>query len=534
MVDGKVSSRMLVKGAFVLTIAAFISKILSAVYRIPFQNIVGDIGFYIYQQVYPFYGIAIALSTYGFPVIISKLLAERYEENDLDGVNLVLRSAFLLLSFIGVSLFLCVHFGAGWIATLMGDRQLELLIKIISLSFLFLPFLSTLRGYFQGKGDMIPTAVSQVVEQLVRVITILAFSFVLISAGYSLYYAGGGALFGSLTGGVMAIFILSSFLIIRKDRSFIKIFKGSWREHFGLIKILGLQGTAICISGMLLVLLQFIDAFSVYSYLVASGMNENEAKEIKGVYDRGQPLIQLGTVVATSISLTAVPLITAAYKQKDFKAVKEYILLALKVSMIVGLGASIGLINLIDPVNTMLFENSKGSSVLAVFCLAIFFTSLILTLSSILQGVGKLYVPAIIIILGVLLKYGLNKWLIPTFATMGASVSTVLVLVIMTMGFVLILRRVFPIPFLAKEFYFTAVFSLMGMTAVIQIWLRVAALLTNLMPERVASVGMSLGGVIIGGLVYITLIVNSKMVNEKEIALLPLGSKLLRLKRRQE
>ncbi|MDA6131309.1 oligosaccharide flippase family protein, partial [Escherichia coli] len=66
----------LFKGALILTIAALITKILSAVYRAPFQNIVGDVGFYIYQQVYPFYGIIIVLSTYGFPVIISKLYAE--------------------------------------------------------------------------------------------------------------------------------------------------------------------------------------------------------------------------------------------------------------------------------------------------------------------------------------------------------------------------------------------------------------------------------------------------------------------------
>ena len=98
------TSKKLLKGTFILTAAALITKILSAVYRVPFQNIVGDIGFYIYQQVYPFYGIALALSTYGFPVIISKMIAEREEGKNEKEVLHVLQSSFVFLSLTGVTL----------------------------------------------------------------------------------------------------------------------------------------------------------------------------------------------------------------------------------------------------------------------------------------------------------------------------------------------------------------------------------------------------------------------------------------------
>ena len=77
------TSRDIFRGALILSAAAIIVKILSAAYRIPYQNVAGDIGFYIYQQVYPFYGVALTLSTLGFPVVISKLIAERgSSEND--------------------------------------------------------------------------------------------------------------------------------------------------------------------------------------------------------------------------------------------------------------------------------------------------------------------------------------------------------------------------------------------------------------------------------------------------------------------
>ena len=80
-------SKDLVKGAMILTLAALVTKILSAVYRVPFQNIVGDIGFYIYQQVYPFYGIVMVLSTYGFPVVISKLYTEQQARGTAAGLT---------------------------------------------------------------------------------------------------------------------------------------------------------------------------------------------------------------------------------------------------------------------------------------------------------------------------------------------------------------------------------------------------------------------------------------------------------------
>ena len=169
------SSKQFLKGAMVLTVAALVTKILSAVYRVPFQNIVGDIGFYIYQQVYPFYGIAIALSTYGFPVIISKLVAEKLEENDEEGAKDAALTSFLFLCITGLIWFMAVFFGAGMIAGWMGDPHLKPLIQVISLSFLLLPPLSALRGYYQGKEDMLPTAVSQVAEQSFRVVTILVF-----------------------------------------------------------------------------------------------------------------------------------------------------------------------------------------------------------------------------------------------------------------------------------------------------------------------------------------------------------------------
>lgn len=526
----KYSSNQFLKGAMVLTVAALVTKILSAVYRVPFQNIVGDIGFYIYQQVYPFYGIAIALSTYGFPVIISKLVAEKIENEDDEGAKNVAVTSFMFLCLVGLSWFLIVYFGAGVIARWMGDPFLKPLIQVISLSFLLLAPLSVMRGYYQGKEDMVPTAVSQVTEQMVRVVTILLFSTILVSQGYSLYIAGNGALFGSITGGLGGLLVLLLIVTARREKLFSLESLRLSPDYLHIWSRLLMNGTAICVSAMLLVLLQFVDSLNVYSLLTSSGMEAESGKTWKGIYDRGQPFVQLGTVVATSISLTIVPLVTSAYLKKKENLVREYSQLSLKISITIGFAATLGIINIMVPTNTMLFENALGSKVIAVFCLSIFFSCLILTFSGIFQGIGKIYYPAICILIGILLKFLGNAYLIPLMGIMGASISTVGSLAVITGMMILKLRRLFPIRFFPFSFYRTLVLSGAAMTLALQVFLQIYdTLLDKGMPERELSVFFSLGGACMGAIIFLIVFLRGNVLSREEMGFLPFGSKWVRI-----
>ncbi|MGM0855322.1 MAG: putative polysaccharide biosynthesis protein [Bacillota bacterium] len=526
----KYSSNRFLKGAMVLTVAALVTKILSAVYRVPFQNIVGDIGFYIYQQVYPFYGIAIALSTYGFPVIISKLVAEKIGNEDEEGAKNVAVTSFMFLCIVGISWFLIVYFGAGVIARWMGDPLLKPLIQVISFSFLLLAPLSVLRGYYQGKEDMVPTAVSQVTEQTVRVATILVFSIILVSQGYSLYMAGNGALFGSITGGLGGLLVLLFIVTARREKLFSRKSLRLSPDYLHIWSRLLMNGTAICVSAMLLVLLQFVDSLNVYSLLTSSGMDTELGKKWKGIYDRGQPFVQLGTVVATSISLTIVPLVTSAYLKKKENLIREYSQLSLKISITIGFAATLGIINIMVPTNTMLFENALGSKVIAVFCLSIFFSCLILTFAGIFQGIGKIYYPAFCILIGILLKYIGNAYLIPVIGIMGASMATVGSLTVITGMMILKLRRLFPIRFFPFSFYKTLLLSGAAMTIALQVFLQIYdTLLAKGMPERELSVLFSLGGACIGAIIFLIVFLRGNVLSREEMGFLPFGSKWVRL-----
>lgn len=518
------------QGAFILTIAGIITKLLSAFYRIPYQNLAGDIGFYIYQQVYPFYGIALVLSTVGFPVIVSKMVAECFEENDDNGARKTIIISFFFFLFIGAIGFGSLYFGAGKLARMMGDLKLIPLLKIMSFSFLLLPFISILRGYFQGQNNMRPTAISQVLEQFVRVVVIISATYLLLLKGYTVYTVGAGAVFGSMAGGFCAIFVLVTYywkLGRNKHRG------GKPKSNIQIrviLKTLLIEGLMICISGMLLILMQLVDAFNLYSLLVQNGVGDKAAKIAKGVYDRGQPLIQLGTVIATSLSLSLVPLISSAKVRGDFLFIEEKVKLALKVCTVVGVGAALGLALIMKPTNMMLFEDTRGTSVLTVLAFSILFTTFILTASSILQGLGFTSIPTFVILCGLVAKWGLNLVLIPILHTMGAAIASIVAYGLITIILIILLKK--------RQKMQLGLYSLLSkigiaafimMTALLCLFALINLTFAGFQTSRIYATVQALAGVIVGGLSYLAVILKINIFTHKEISLLPFGDKLLTL-----
>lgn len=515
-------TKKLMQGAFILTVAAVATKVLSAIYRVPFQNIVGDTGFYIYQQVYPIYGIAVALSISGFPVMISKMLAEAAELQKESEVKKVIQAAYQVLFGLGFLLFAGFYFGAPKVAEWMGDPLLSPLIKMVSFVFLFLPLLSVWRGFFQGKGEMLPTAVSQVTEQTIRVISILVLSYFLISNGYTLYDTGIGALLGSVAGSLAALIVLFLFVLFRQ-RDLLEFKVVDWKIFKKVAKTIIFQGTAICMSSMLLVLLQLIDSLNLYATLVSSGIDGQLAKELKGVYDRGQPLVQLGIVFATSLSWTLVPMVTAAAKKGQMDVLHGYIQTTIKISIIVGAGAAVGLMNIISPVNVMLFENDKGSSVIAIFVFAIFFCSIILTSAAVLQGLGSIYKPVRYIGIGLVIKFFGNHLLIPLFGTMGASFASVCSLGVIAFLLMRQLKKRLTKPLLPKRFYLHLLLSLTAMSIVLQLWMMIFAPGSG----RLVNTSVALTAVLVGGFCYFVIVIRKRLLDEKELEYIPFFGKLL-------
>jgi O-antigen/teichoic acid export membrane protein len=426
--------KQMMRGALLLSLASFIAKILSAVYRVPFQNMVGNTGFYVYQQVYPIYGIGMTFALSGFPVFFSKMIAET---PDGWARKKMMRRSMAILGVLGVVIFAGVYVFARQIAAWMGDSALQPILESVSWMFLLMPLLATLRGYFQGTYRMEPTAVSQVLEQLVRVGAILIAAYLFKKLDWDIYEMGAKAMSGATIGAIMASMVL--LVSMRKDWSEGELWQASslskrdaknvqWGR---LIHRYATEGLTICLLSSILVLFQLLDSFTLYNGLLDSGVLPDAAKSLKGIYDRGQPLVQLGMVVGTGFSASFIPMMSQAHVQErelDFvRAAKSL----LRMTATFSAAAVTGLLAILPNVNHMLFGDREGTAVLAVYVLAIFVASVMTAYHSILQSLNQYAISLVALGAGLATKMWLTSWFVERWGTLGASYATVAGLLVM-------------------------------------------------------------------------------------------------------
>ncbi|MCP3032124.1 oligosaccharide flippase family protein [Halobacillus sp. A1] len=514
------SSHRLIKGAFLLTLSGLIGKVLSAGYRIPLQNIAGDIGFYIYQQVYPILGMAMMLALYGFPVAISKLVSELKDQ----GVTLTLRSfyipAFTWLLGICGSIFLFGFTQAHHLARVMGDEALTPSLQAAFFVFLLLPVTSLIRGVFQGQGRMEPTAVSQVAEQLVRVVMIIGTALYVTRIG-DIYQIGVGGALSSILGTITASVVL---LVLWRRHS--KFEQGTAPlPAISFSKTIFFYGLFICLNYMLLLLIQLVDSLTIVPQLVEVGYIPEEAKGTKGVFDRGQPLIQLGTVLASSLALALVPSVTRKRKDKNPDQVHQYIFGAVKYSFLIAVGAAAGLITLFPLVNELFFQNTDGTGYLRILMSVIFFSSLAITMSSVLQGLEKVVHTAFVIIGAVVMKYLLNVWWVGEFGMYGAAAASVAAVAFVVLCHVLLLHTDFSLKEWARLPWFATIGAAGSMAAVLLV---IEALRAEI-DGRLALLVYALVIIALGAAIYLILLIRLGALQQKELEPLPFGDWLVKL-----
>ncbi len=344
VMSGKWGMKVYLKGVALLTVAALFVKILSMVYRVPFQNLVGDHGFYIYQQVYPFIALFVTWTSSGLAVAISKMLADLEKSNRQNQRSIVLRTIFHFLTLLSIICFIILFFGAPLFAYLMGDRQLAGLLRIGAFVVFCMPLLAIYKGIFQSTGTMQPVAYAQVVEQSVRVAVILGGTWIIMSMTESLYDVGKVAVGGTVVGELAGILLLTWYMKKHPfDRAKVNLQVNSNLAKWPILKKLLILSISVSMSSLVSLVFQLVDSFTIYSALKESGLSSIEAMETKGIYDRGQPLVQVGLVIASSLSLAIVPLIAHASKRKDGHNVDRFIKLTYRTSLLFGIAAAVGL-----------------------------------------------------------------------------------------------------------------------------------------------------------------------------------------------
>ncbi|MCH5585861.1 polysaccharide biosynthesis protein [Shimazuella sp. AN120528] len=513
--------RSFLTGAFILSIATMICRFLGAVYRIPYQNITGNEGMYVYSQVYPLYSVLLLLATAGFPLAISKLVSERIAKEDWVGVKQIHRVSMAVLFVLGSIAFLILYFGAPWIATWMGSRQLLTLpIQSVSFALLIIPFTASLRGVYQGQQEMIPSAVSQVSEQLVRVITILACAWYAMSSGLGVVYAGAGAIFGATTGAFIAVLVLVLFR--RKSRGFetMNTSGSSYSvSHTDVIRALFAISLPICINSLLYPLFGLVDSFTIANFLADAHWSVTLAINEKGIYDRGGPLLQFAAFFATGIALSIVPAMTIAKQRGQTEEVEKRANIAVRLTWMLGLPSSIGLAIVAMPTNVMLFKDAAGSDALLILSFSTIFVTLSVTSAGILQGLGRVILPAVTIVIAVIVKWVCNFLLIPIWDINGAALATVLAYAISAGLNLWVLKRSIP----SIRTPWMKLLLANGLLACAALVMKTGLLwvTSGLDSERLAMSLTCLGSVLAGVIVYLWAILRFKLLAEEELAMVP-------------
>ncbi|MGN7478894.1 putative polysaccharide biosynthesis protein [Solibacillus silvestris] len=512
------------KGALLLTVAALIVKVLSAIYRVPYQNLVGDQGFYVYQQVYPFISFFVVWTSSGFAVAISKMLADiearggTYEEKQS-----VSRIIFYYLSALSLLFFCLLFFGAQPLANLMEDPQLAGLLKVGSFITLCMPILAILKGNFQAESKMQPVAYAQVFEQMIRVSIILVGTITLLQYTGSVYSAGKMAMLGTVAGEVAGIVLLLYFMIRRprpSRRTAIK--SGIWI----VLKEVTIYSIAISMSALLLLCFQLVDSFTIFKMLIQSGMDSLQAMEVKGVYDRGQPLVQLGIVVATSLSLAIVPLVALKANKTNGRGAKPFIQLTYRSSLLFGIAAALGLIVVMPYVNQMLFKTDAYSGVLKLYSFQIVPLSIILTFTAVLQGYSKLKIPALFLVLGIALKYMGNVIFLPHFGILGAAIASNIGLLFTAVALIVYLKKITPIRLANRMFYKKLTLACMIMIVVVYGAIFSLNFVFTSFFSRFDALIYSIVLVVLGAFSFITAVAKMRVLTEKDWFLIPLGRRM--------
>jgi PST family polysaccharide transporter len=412
-----------VQGAMLLAGAAMLSKLLGSVYTIVLQNIIGDHGMGLFQMAYPIYATLLAIATAGFPVAVSKLVAEELARGHTLGARRAFQLSALFLSSAGVVTFFILYLWAPEWAQLAGDPAATLAIRAISPALLFVPILSAVRGYLQGFEWMAPTAVSQVVEQFVRVATIIGLAIYLIQSGYGTRAAAAGAAFGAVTGAGAGLLVLLYFW--RQKASLEPTERVGSLSTPRLLGRLLYYAFPISLGALVVPLMNNVDVLTVVHLLKQSGVSQRAATTAFGLLaGRASKLTMLPITLAAGIGIAVIPAVSAAAARGDHDRVRSQVASAVRLTTMIALPAAIGMTLLARPIDVVLFENVDGWTIIAVLSASVLFASLQTTTSAVLQGAGMVYLPVVYMVLAALLKVVLNLFWVPRFGLVGAALAT--------------------------------------------------------------------------------------------------------------
>ena len=408
--EKKAGSNFIIQGS-ILAIAGIIVRLIGMLYRIPLANYIGDEGNGYYSAAYNIYSIMLILSSYSLPVAVSKMVSARLARGQYRNARKILRAALFYATIVGGVGFCALWFGSGFFAEhVIKMPYSAYALKVLAPTVWIMAYLGVLRGFFQGHSTMVPTAVSQIFEQIVNaVISLLAAkslfdlgvksNLVYGSTEYSYAFGAAGGALGTGAGALTALILFVGLYLMYRPKMKRRIRKEqeTSAESYGMItSTLFLTVVPIIVSSSLYNSSTVID--NVLFGQIMTGLGE--AKQIAsqwGIYSgKYHLLFNIPVAVANSLSSSLIPALSRAVAEKDRKQTLNRIASAIRFSMIIAIPSAVGLAVLAAPISNLLFPGRDNTDLIKMTCYgssAVVVYSLSTVTNAVLQGINRMKTP---------------------------------------------------------------------------------------------------------------------------------------------
>lgn len=516
------------KGTLILTVAGFVVKVIGSLNWIFVSRILGGEGIGLYQMAFPIYFFAMTVSQAGVPVAISIITAERVALKDIYGAKRVFRISMMLMLVTGVVFSLLTYFGAQWLIDFhfIRDSRAYMSMVVLAPTVFFVTFLASSRGYLQGWQRMTPTAVSQIVEQIFRVITMILLAYLLMPWG--LEYASAGASLGALAGAVTGLIVLIYFHI-RLDRDIerdygrvLKPAPGTGQEtRMQIIKRIFALSLPVSAASIMLPVVSNLDLMIVPQRLEVAGYSVNQATELFG-YLTGMavPLVNLATILTASMAMSIVPAISEARALKQWNRVYSQTASSVRISNFVCFPAFVIVFVLATPIATLIYNAPGAGPAVMISAVSIVLLGLHQVSTAVLQGLGHTKIPMINMVLAAVAKVILNWTLTaqPWLGIMGAAWATAA-----DMGVAAFINLYFIHRYIGYRIEIPQLLKTVGAAAVMAAAVKFFYDVT--MAQWAVGVFSTFGAVFVGCFVYLLTLILIGGIREEDVQRIPMIGK---------
>lgn len=414
----------LIKGSLILGIAGILTRFLGLFFRWPLIMLIGDEGVGYYQMSYPLYMFFVAMAA-GVPVAISKIISEKNAVGDVEGsFEVVKESAFLML-FLGTGTTLILFFFSRPIINfLQWDPKAYYSLVGISFAPVLVSVVTIFRGFFQGLQNMTPSAVSQVLEQVGRVVFGVGLAILFLKKGIE--YSAGGAAFGAAAGAFIAgIYLFIKYVKVKREYNIKKV-----KSNSELLNKILKMAIPISLGTTVGTIMSLIDSILVPQKLLEAGFSSQQSTILYAqLTGKASVIVNIPLTLSMALCTSLIPIIAENYILKRYKEVENKIDLSLKLSTVIAIPCFLGIFFMAGPIMKFIFPGRfDGIEILKYLSISIPFIIMTQTTTSILQGVGAYVLPVVNLFIGCVVKVVLTAILVPManiniFGAVIASIS---------------------------------------------------------------------------------------------------------------